>query len=169
MSSEEVGIVAGYTPLTATAPIRLHPRARARVERALAVARARSIGWMIVSGGAVHPPGTPFVEADEMAVALIDAGWDKDRILRDRRARHTFTNLRNAGRLMLDRGWAQARVVTGLSHALYMGFASMSGFEQASRAALGYLPGRLRIAGPGQLLFEPSDEVRRRGRDPLDP
>jgi hypothetical protein len=166
--AESVVIIPGYTPSTATAPIRLHPRAAARLARGVAVARARSIGWIIVSGGAVHPPGTRYVEAEEMAVELIRRGWPKTRILKDGAARHTYTNLRNSGRIMLDRGWARARVVTGLSHALYMGFASLTRFEEAARQALGYVPGRLSLVGPGQLVFEPCDAVRRVGKDPLD-
>jgi hypothetical protein len=166
--TEPVIIVPGYTPSTATRPMRLHPRAVARVRRALVVAKARKIGWIIVSGGAVHPPGTPFVEADEMAVELIRRGWPKDRIVREPKARHTYTNLRNCGRLMRERGWATARVVTGLSHALYMGFPSLSRFEEVTLQNLGYAPGKLSLVGPGQLLFAPSDEVQRPGKDPLD-
>jgi len=166
--SEPAIIVPGYTPATATVPVRLHRGSVARVARAVAVARARDIEWILVSGGAVHPPGTPYVEADEMAVELIRRGWRKDRIIREPRARHTYTNLRNCGRLMFDHGWASARVVTGLGHALYMGFPSVSGFEQVSRQMLGYLPGRLALVGPGQLVFVPSKDVLRPGKDPLD-
>ncbi|MCP4867193.1 MAG: YdcF family protein [Proteobacteria bacterium] len=166
--SESAIIVPGYTPSIATRPVRLHPRAAARVRKAIAVAKARSIDWIIVSGGAVHPPGTPFVEADEMAVELIRGGWRKDRIVREPKARHTYTNLRNCGRIMLDRDWATARVVTGLIHALYMGFPSLSQFEEVTLQNLGYAPGTLSLVGPGQLLFAPSDAVRRPGKDPLD-
>lgn len=166
--TESAIIVPGYTPAIATRPVRLHPRAAARVRRAIATARQRNIAWILVSGGAVHPPGTPYVEADEMAVELIRSGWPKDRIIKERSARHTYTNLRNCGRIMLERGWPTARVVTGLSHALYMGFSTLSRFEDVTVANLGYVPGALTLVGPGQLLFAPSDEVRRPGKDPLD-
>lgn len=165
---EHVLLVPGYTPMTAAEPIRLHPRAEARVRRAVKVGRSLGIDWVIASGGAVHPPGTPYVEADEIAAQLVRLGWRKDRILLERNARHTYTNLRNAGRLMLARGWRTARVVTGNAHALYMGFASLSRLEQVSVAEIGYFPGSLRLVGPGQLVFEPSGACRRLGRDPLD-
>ncbi len=167
--AEHVLLVPGYTPLTATGPVRLHERARQRVARAVSVGRTLGIDWIIPSGGAVHPPGTPFVEAEEMAAEFIRLGWRKNRIVLEPRARHTYTNLRNAGRLMLERGWRHARVVTGNAHALYMGFPSLSRFEQTARDELGYFPGALRLVAPGQLLFEPSGACRRLGPDPLDP
>ncbi len=167
--SEQVVVVPGYMPLHATEPVPLHPRARRRLNRALRVARARGIEWMLVSGGAVHPPGTPYVEAEAMAAELKRLGWPVERLVLEPQARHTYTNLRNSGRIMLDRGWKSARVVTGLTHALYMGFPELSKFNERCVAALDYLPGRLQRAGPGQLIFEPNKAVLAPGRDPLDP
>ena len=167
--AEPVLIVPGYTPSIARRPVRLHPRALARVRRADRIARRLGIDRIILSGGAVHPEGTPFLEADEMAKALNQLGWGGDSVILERAARHSYTNLRNAGRIMLDRGWETARVVTGRGHALYMGFGRFSRFERRTLDALGYLPGTIRLVGPGQLIFCPVDDVRRPGTDPLDP
>jgi hypothetical protein len=166
---EQVLIIPGFTPRLARQPIPLHPRARRRVERALRLAQERRIRWIITSGGAVYPTGTPCVEADGMADELVRLGWPREHIVRERRARHTYANLRNSGRLMLRRGWTLARVVTGLSHAAYMGFPELSRFEAHTRAVLGYFPGHLRRDGPGQLLFQPWEVVFTPGPDPLDP
>ncbi len=167
--AEPVLIVPGYAPLHAIRPIRFHPRARRRVGRAHRVAKRLGIERIIVSGGAVHPDGTPFVEADEMAKRLNELGWSGEAVILERSARHSYTNLRNAGRLMLDRGWTTARIVTGRSHALYLGFGRMSRFDARSMNALGYVPGRIELVGPGQLIFEPTEAVRRPGPDPQDP
>ena len=161
-----VVIVPGFTPRLARQPIRLHPRARRRVERAVQVADRLRIGWIMVSGGPVYPPGTPYVEADGMAEALVELGWPRDRLVRERAARHTYSNLRNCGRLMLRRGWASARIVTGVSHALYIG---SSTFTRTTLRELGYVPGELTRMGARELDFAPCDSVMTPGRDPLDP
>jgi uncharacterized SAM-binding protein YcdF (DUF218 family) len=161
-----VVIVPGFTPRLARQPIRLHPRARRRVVRAVQVADRLRIGWIIVSGGPVYPPGTPYVEADGMAEALAELGWPRDRIVRERSARHTCTNLRNCGRLMLKRGWTTARVVTGMSHAMYIASPAL---VRTARKTLGYVPGDITRRGAHELDFEPCDAVLTPGRDPLDP
>ena len=161
-----VVIVPGFTPRLASRPIRLHPRARRRVERAVLVADRLGVDWILVSGGPVYPAGTPYVEADGMAEALRELGWPEDRIVRERCARHTYTNLRNSGRLMLKRGWTSARVVTGIGHALYIASPT---FARTARQMLGYQPGTVAYLSPRELDFAPVEAVQTPGRDPLDP
>ena len=161
-----VVLVPGFTPRLARRPIRLHPRARRRVERALRVAEGLDCPWILVSGGPVYPAGTPYVEADGMAEALEELGWPRKQIVRERVARHTWTNLRNCGRLMLERGWDRARVVTSFGHALWIGSPL---FDRAARRHLGYVPGRVTRVGPRQLDFVPVPAVHPPGPDPLGP
>lgn len=161
-----VVLVPGFTPRLARRPIRLHPRARMRVIRAAEIADQLGARWIIVSGGPVYPAGTPYAEADGMAEALEGLGWPRDHIVRERCARHTVTNMRNCGRLMLRRDWPTARVVTGVAHALWI---SGPLFERTARRDLGYLPGRVVRVGARQVDFTPNDDVWTPGRDPLDP
>src|SRR5262249_52758502 len=78
----------------------LHPRAVRRLERALARAGA-SAATFIVSGGAVHSDEN---EAVLMREWLLARGVSARRILVEPCARHTTTNLRNAGRMVLAAG-----------------------------------------------------------------
>ncbi len=162
-------IVPGFMPLQALRPMALHPRAIARLRRGVALARARGIPNLLVSGGAVHPEGTPYVEADEMAEWLLRQGWPPGGVLRDPKARHTHTNLRNAGRLMLERGWGAALVASDAWQSFYIASPRRSGLHGRSLADLGYWPGAVRREGLRVTRFEPSPDVFRPGPDPLDP
>lgn len=162
-------VVPGYTPLHARRPVRLTRQAERRLRRALALAERRPVERIVVSGAAVYPEGTPFVEADEMATWLEAAGWPADRIVREPHARHTHTNLRNAGRLMLERGWAGAFVVTGVLQSFYIASPARSGLLRRSVAELGYYPGDVQRISPRVTLFRPVQDVFRQGPDPRDP
>lgn len=64
---------------------------------------------LIVSGAAVH---TPHVEADALAVLLLGRGIPEAAILKEPLARHTDENLYYGTRLMQERGWTSAIVVS---------------------------------------------------------
>ncbi len=162
-------IVPGFVPLHATHPIRQHPVAQRRLRRALDVARAHGIGPILVSGGAVHPEGTPWVEADGMADWLLERGWPPEQVLRERRARHTHTNLRNCGRILLERGWDAALVVSDAWQSFYIASPERSGLRRRCERELGYWPGAVRRVDLRTTRFEPSIDVLRPGPDPLDP
>lgn len=166
LAPEMVVIVPGFTPRLTRRPLRLHPRARRRVERAAEVADRLGVSSILVSGGPVYPSGTPYVEADGMAEALEALGWPAKGIIRERSARHTCTNLRNCGRLMLRRGWTTARIVTGIGHTLYIAGPL---FTRTARRDLAYVPGEVTRVGARELDFEPCDTVWTPGPDPLDP
>ncbi len=165
----DVVIVPGYTPKRVRGPIRLHPRARRRLLAGIATAHRLAAPWLLVSGGGVRPEGTSYVEAEEMAKAAQHLGWPRDRLLLDVLARHTTTNVRNAGRLMRDRGLRQGRIVTDLVHSLYLGFPQKSSFARRCRREIGHLPGVLSWVGPGQVDFVPNELVNQPGPDPRDP
>lgn len=166
---ESVVVVPGFMPMWAREPRRLHGIARRRVDAAMGEARARGIPWLLMTGGAVYPEGTPFVEAEEMAGHAARAGWPVDRIAIEGAARHTETNLRNAGRLMLERGWPCARIVTDPGQWSYLGYPDAFGFRARTHRALGHWPWRLERRSLGRLRFWPDVRVRRPGPDPLDP
>ena len=167
-ASASVVVVPGFTPPFQRQPIRLHPTARLRVREGWRVAQKRGIQHLIMTGGAVYPEGTPFVEADEMAAFLQTLGCPRERILTEPAARHTTTNLRNTGRMVRARGWSEAIVVTTKYHWLYLAFPRASGFHRRCGKDLGYRVGALTPAGVGQIRFIPSADVDRKGPDPYD-
>jgi hypothetical protein len=102
-----------------------------------------------------------------------------ERILVDARARHSTTNLRNAGRLMLAAGMRNALVSTmggGLfgsdvfGQDFYFSNPVLSTFYARCESELGYRVGELADGSDGLVSFVPAPEVTRIGfRDVLDP
>jgi len=163
-----VVVVPGFTPSFQRTPIRLHPLARSRVREGWRTARRLGIRTLLMTGGAVYPEGTPYVEAEEMAAFLRALGCPAERILVEPNARHTTTNLRNAGRVLRAQGWDHGLVVTTKYQWLYLAFPAASGFHRRCERELGYRVGALSPAGPGRVRFAPSADVEREGPDPLD-
>lgn len=126
---------------------------------------------LLVSGGHVHPDRTPYSEALEMKKYLRSLGVPAAAILVDPHARHTTTNLRNAGRILLRAGVPADRpllVTTDLGQTLYM---SGTGFGKRCRDELGYVPWRA-FGGLSSFdtCFVPSSmSMYADPRDPLDP
>lgn len=173
-------IVPGYTPRDLAAPSpEIHPVAARRVAQAAEDFAAGLAPFVLLSGGAVYPRGTPYAEAMIMRDALLARGVPEERILCDARARHSTTNLRNAGRFMLAAGMARAVITTmggGIAGSDVFGqdfyFASpgLSTFHLRCRRELGYRVGELTSAGEHHIAFTPSPEVTTVGfRDALDP
>jgi len=173
-------IVPGYTPLNQKQATEvLHPVARRRLELALAAHRAGDAPFLLVTGANVYPRGTPYVEAVQMKRALCAMGLDEDRVVVEPRARHTTTNLRNAGRIMRAHGIARALVVTvggGIGGTdffgqdFYLANPGLSTFHGRCQRELGYKVGELRGVGDGRIELDVADAVDRLSyRDPLDP
>lgn len=173
-------VVPGYTPLDQKdARPGVHPVARRRLEMALGDLQAKKAPFVLVSGANVYPRGTPYHEAVEMKEALCAMGVAADRIVVEARARHTTTNLRNAGRFMRRSGIPKALLVTKgggvggsdlFGQDFYLSNPTLSTFHSRCRRELGYEVGALRGVGDGRIEFEPSAAVDRPGfRDPLDP
>ena len=93
-------IVPGYTPRLGWSR-GLHPWAAARLQEAATSVDAGLASTIIVSGGAVHSDDN---EAVLMREHLLARGVAAARILVEPCARHTTTNLRNAGRMVLAAG-----------------------------------------------------------------
>lgn len=162
-----VVVCPGYASDDQTAP--LHPTARARVVEAARVLRAERALVVLVTGGNVHPPGTPYNEALELRRALLELGVEPDRIAVDPYARHSTTNLRNAGRFLLAHGLERALVSTSRGQSFYFGHPWLSTYHLRCLLSLGYTVGSLRARGARLTAFEPSRRCLRRGDDPLDP
>ncbi len=172
-------IVPGYTPLFGWTG-GLHPKSVARLELALADLNAHLAPAVIVSGGAVHSVEN---EAVLMRDWLLARGVAAERIVVEPCARHTTTNLRNAGRILLSHGAAEALVVTSdgpdwrlhrrgwrfAEQAYYLGFPWLSTFHLRCLRELGYRVGELTWLEPNRVRFRPSNEVFRASwRESLD-
>ena len=162
-------IVPGYTSDDGQRPLaHVEPIAAARLDEAVALYRLGKAHIVLVAGGNVHPVDTPYNEALMMKAYLLQHGLPESSIVVEPCARHSTTNLRNAGRFMLKYHLRTALVVTSPDQAFY--FASfLSTFESRSLAQLGYVVGKLKSKTPTTLEFAPSKAVLQRGLDPLDP
>jgi hypothetical protein len=151
-------IVPGYCPFLGWQR-GLHPRAVVRLTAALAAAQPGAS--FIVSGGAVHSDDN---EALLMRQWLLERGVDADRILIEPCARHTTTNLRNAGRMVLAAGAAEALVVTSIEQRYYLSHPWRSSFHLRCLVQLGYRVGELTPGAGGHVRFCPSAAVFRASR-----
>ncbi len=152
-------VVPGYTPRRGWRTGTLHPRAIERLARARRDLDARLAPAVIVTGGAVHSPDN---EAVLMREWLLAAGVEARRVLVEPCARHSTTNLRNVGRMLLERGCAEALVVTSdgaAGQARYFGFPWISTFHLRCLHELGYRVGELTWLGPMHVRFRPSRAV----------
>lgn len=81
--------------------VRIDHRAIARCKMAAERFRRKMAPFIIVSGGHVYPHRTPYSEAVEMKKYLVqELDIPESAIIIEPHARHTTTNMRNAGRLM---------------------------------------------------------------------
>jgi hypothetical protein len=166
-------VVLGYTPRFGWRSTELHSipdESCARAAEDLATGVADTI---IVTGGAVHGPAN---EAVLMRAALVRRGVPEERILVEPCARHTTTNLRNAGRLMLTHGLRDAYLIAAdvayerpldwifhrhWKQAFHVGYPRLSGLGLRFSLALGYWPGTLRWERPWHVRFVPSADCLR--------
>lgn len=153
-------IVPGYTPMFGW-KAGLHPRAARRLARAAEALAAGLATTVIVSGGAVHSPDN---EALLMRQWLLEHGVDGGQILVEPCARHTTTNLRNAGRIVLAAGASEALVVTSGDQLYYLAHPWRSSFHLRCLVQLGYRVGELGWGAGGHVRFRPSAAVFRASR-----
>lgn len=130
------------------------------------------IAFILVTGGRAHPRATPFTEADEMRKALIERyGVPAEAIIIEPYARHTTTNLRNAGRLLARIGAPPEAETVIVCNPLQSAYIESARFTERNAAELGYQPGKVvRRVSPNELVFRPYRTSERVDpRDPLDP
>lgn len=162
-------IVPGYTPRIGWRRGGLHPKGAERCRAAAADLRAGVAPMVIVSGAAVHGDDN---EAVVMREALLAEGIAADRIWVEPCARHSTTNLRNAGRIMLALRLEVALIVTSdislppplrylsfhryFEQANYFAYPRLSTFHLRCRRQLGYTVGELAWVRPRHVRFVPS-------------
>ena len=128
--------------------------------------------FVIVSGAAVHPRETRFVEAVEMRRALIERyGVPAHAVVIEPYARHTTTNLRNSARLLMSLKAPMDRDALVLSDPRHIDAVESTEFIARNQRELGYQPGRIgERTSPFDIVFRPSpDSARVDPLDPLDP
>ncbi|MEZ0471168.1 YdcF family protein [Luteimonas salinilitoris] len=125
--------------------------------------------FIIVSGAAVHPRETRFVEAVEMRRALIERyGVPAHAIVIEPYARHTTTNLRNSARLLMSMKAPMDRDALVLSDPRHIDAVESAEFIARNQRELGYQPGKVgERTSPFDIVFRPSPDAAR--VDPLDP
>ena len=106
----DVAIVLGNTVESDGRP---SARLQARLDKAVALYRGGLFQHVIVSGG-VGVEG--FNEAEVMKRYLISQGVPEGRIVADGEGRTTSLTARNAARLMRERGWQSALVISQYFH-----------------------------------------------------
>ncbi|PKI82896.1 hypothetical protein MVES_003329 [Malassezia vespertilionis] len=149
---------------------KLSPMSKLRLRYAITAFHSGQAPFLVVSGGAVHPKLTRNTEAYEMRAWLLEEhGIPEEYIVMEPYARHTTTNLRNAGRVMnvLGQPHKKMLIVTDEMQLSYI----MFGVGDAGERDLGYSLGTI---GPREgahgVQFTPSAFVEMVDpTDPLDP
>ncbi len=161
-------IVPGYSAPSArtNAEGALHPFAKERLLRAVLDFRKRLAPFFILTGGSV---GHGANEALAMKRYLTSGGIPEERIFIEPCARHSHTNLRNSGRLLLSHGLGRGLIVTSYDQAFYFSTGWLTGFWNRSRKQLGYQVGDLQRYDAQRVSFVPSRTNFTVGSDPEDP
>ena len=152
--------------------VRLSAGSRLHLELAVQQFRQRTAPYLLVSGGFVHPPRTPYSEAVEMKRTLIeDYHIPAAAILIDPHARHTTTNLRNAARMIYRYGMPFSQPILVVTDEYQADVIMNPAFDERNLRETGTLPykGKKRIS-PVAVEIQPSvDSLQVNWRDPLDP
>jgi hypothetical protein len=163
-------LVPGEGPEVYTIP--LDALARLRCDLAADRWRRRLAPFIIASGGYCHPSQTSYCEALEMKKYLIGkCGLPESAVIIDPQARHTTTNFRNAGRLMIRYGMPidkPSLCVTTKDQADYI---DDPRFARRCLKELGYVPYRnpIRLSFHEFRFFTLMDCLHMDPYDPLDP
>lgn len=102
----------------------ISPESKIRAAYSAVCYQRHLVPFIIVSGGKVHPYHTPFCEAEQMKRYLMDV-WHipEEAVIMEPHARHTTTNVRNAGRILWREGFPvnkPALITSSLSHIDYV-------------------------------------------------
>ncbi len=160
----DVIIVPGYARRDRAEP--MSASMRWRLDQAARDWQSGRAPFILVTGGNVWPDGTPYNEAMEMRRYLMEAHKiPAEAILAEPSARHTTTNLRNAGRLMRQLGLTRGLVVSsdapivGQSYYMQNADSIFGGLQARSLFETGVYLGRLSGVDASHTVYEPSSDV----------
>jgi hypothetical protein len=169
-SERRIIIVPGETPNKTTEPVRLSDEAKKRLDHAVEAQSELGVQLILLSGGNVHPEGTPYNESMDMRDYLLnEKGLAADTIVVDPYAQHSTTNLRNAGRFMLVNEVPESVIVTSDGQSFYYGHEDLSSFLICCEEELGYSLGKLEALSLSRTRYVPKIDVMTYGEDPSDP
>ncbi|MCZ8521473.1 MULTISPECIES: YdcF family protein [Paenibacillus] len=109
--SGQVGIVLGAS-LWGESP---SPALKERLDRAVELYKAGRVPYLIVSGG-YDVPASKLTEAEGMRNYLVSKGVPSRQIILENKARSTYENLLYSKRLMEERHWTSAVIITHRYH-----------------------------------------------------
>lgn len=164
-----VMLVLGASPSGAEA---ISEMAKSRCVIAAKLYKQKLAPYIIVSGGHVRPPGTPYAEAIEMKRYLVDElKIPAHAILVDPYARHTTTNVRNAVRIMWRTGIPVDKRMMCVSDTWHLLYVSSPMFVQRCQTELGYTPmNKVKQEDTSYLTFVPDlTSLYADPHEPLDP
>ncbi|TDW96214.1 YdcF family protein [Dinghuibacter silviterrae] len=119
----------------------MSPMGKYRCQLGAEAYRAGKAPFLIVSGGFVHPFQTPYCEAEEMKEYLIHVlGVPAEAVILEPHARHTTTNIRNANRILLRKGFPPDKRVLCMSTAGQTAYIEAPFFAARCRMEMGYVP-----------------------------
>lgn len=122
----------------------ISPEGKIRAAYAALCYRRRLVPFIIVSGGKVHPYHTPYCEAEQMKHYLMDV-WKvpEDALIMEPHARHTTTNVRNAGRILWREGFPADKPALITSSVSHVDYVIDEGFKKRFLKELKIVPYRL--------------------------
>lgn len=132
-------------------------------------------GWapfIIVTGGYCYPFRGPYCEAIEMRKFLVERfGIPPAAIIIDPHARHTTTNIRNAGRLMIRYGIPLDKPSVFITTRSQLSMSASEAFDQRNLRELGYLPYRdkMQLSIHDISFYPVIESLHMDPYDPLDP
>ncbi len=119
---------------------KISPLGMLRSRQALRAYQKGLVPFIIVSGGRVHPFKTQYIEAVEMKRYMIDVlGIPSSAIIIDPFARHTTTNVRNAGRMIMDYGFPKDKWSLVSSNKTHIDYVEKA-MDKRSLKELGTIP-----------------------------
>lgn len=117
------------------------PESLMRAEYAAQCWKNKMVPFIIVSGGRVHPYHTPYCEAWEMKHFLQTVCNIPDSvIIIEPHARHTTTNLRNAGRIMVRNSFPLDKPALVIGSKSHIDYVMSQKFSNRFVKELGFLP-----------------------------
>lgn len=134
--------------------------------------RDKKTPLIVVSGGYVHPYGTPFCEAEQMKIYLMDSlGIPEKAVIMEPHARHTTTNIRNTNRIFLRHGVPGNLPIILASNKRHMDYIVSDRFRKVYLRDIGFVThSRLsRISDTTASYYPTMSSFQINTTEPLDP
>ena len=154
------------------ANVSISPEGKLRAAYAALLYRQHKAPFIILSGGRVHPYHTPYNEAYEMKKYLMDV-WQvpQNALIIEPHARHTTTNVRNAGRILLRQGFPIDKYALITSSESHIDNVTNDLFAKRCTRELKHVPYRLgkRISDRAVEFYPQINALTINPSEPMDP